>query len=86
MLSFQEIGSAAMLSRRRAGLANKKVIISLPGLENAVRLAMTKLVLPELGYWRGRRRGRGREGSGLRAQGSGLRALDAGRRERVGRR
>ena len=50
MLSFQEIGSAAMLSRACAGLAKKKVIISLPGSENAVRLAMTKLVLPELGH------------------------------------
>jgi molybdenum cofactor biosynthesis protein B len=50
MLSFQEIGSAAMLSRACAGLVKKKVIISLPGSENAVRLAMTKLVLPELGH------------------------------------
>ncbi len=50
MLSFQEIGSAAMLSRACAGLAKNKVIISLPGSENAVRLAMTKLVLPELGH------------------------------------
>jgi len=50
MLSFQEIGSAAMLSRACAGLAKGKVIISLPGSENAVRLAMTKLVLPELGH------------------------------------
>jgi molybdenum cofactor biosynthesis protein B len=50
MLSFQEIGSAAMLSRACAGLANRKVIFSLPGAENAVRLAMTKLVLPELGH------------------------------------
>lgn len=50
MLSFQEIGSAAMLSRACAGVVQKKVIISLPGSENAVRLAMTKLVLPELGH------------------------------------
>lgn len=49
-LSFQEIGSAAMMSRACAGLAKGKVIISLPGSENAVRLAMTKLVLPELGH------------------------------------
>jgi molybdenum cofactor biosynthesis protein B len=50
MLSFQEIGSAAMMSRACAGLAQGKVIISLPGSENAVRLAMTRLILPELGH------------------------------------
>jgi molybdenum cofactor biosynthesis protein B len=50
MLSYQEIGSAAMLSRASAGLARGKVIVSMPGSENAVRLAMTKLVLPELGH------------------------------------
>jgi molybdopterin adenylyltransferase len=49
-LSFQEIGSAAMLSRACAGLARGKVIVSLPGSENAVRLGMTRLVLPELGH------------------------------------
>lgn len=49
-LSYQEIGSAAMMSRACAGLAKGKVIISLPGSENAVRLAMTRLVLPELGH------------------------------------
>jgi molybdenum cofactor biosynthesis protein B len=50
MLSYQEIGSAAMLSRASAGLARGKVIVSMPGSEHAVRLAMTKLVLPELGH------------------------------------
>jgi len=49
-LSYAEIGSAAMLSRAFAGTAQKKIIISLPGSEHAVRLAMTKLVLPELGH------------------------------------
>ncbi len=49
-LSYQEIGSAAMLSRACAGLAKGKVIISLPGSENAVRLGITRLVLPELGH------------------------------------
>ena len=49
-LSFSEIGSAAMLSRACAGLVNGKIVISLPGSEHAVRLAMTKLVLPELGH------------------------------------
>jgi len=50
MLSFQEIGSAAMLSRAVGGLAKGKVILALPGSEGAVRLAMTKLILPELGH------------------------------------
>lgn len=49
-LSYQEIGSAAMLSRASAGLANGKIILSLPGSEGAVRLAMTRLILPELGH------------------------------------
>jgi len=50
MLSYQEIGSAAMLSRAVGGLAKGKVILALPGSERAVRLAMTKLILPELGH------------------------------------
>lgn len=50
MLSYQEIGSAAMMSRATAGLASGRIIIVLPGSENAVRLAMTRLVLPELGH------------------------------------
>jgi molybdenum cofactor biosynthesis protein B len=49
-LSYQEIGSAAMLSRASAGVARGTVIFLLPGSENAVRLAMTKLILPELGH------------------------------------
>jgi molybdopterin adenylyltransferase len=50
MLSYQEIGSAAMLSRAVGGLAKGKVLLALPGSEAAVRLAMTKLILPELGH------------------------------------
>ncbi len=50
MLSYQEIGPAAMLSRASAGTCRGRVIVSLPGSEHAVRLAMTKLVLPELGH------------------------------------
>jgi molybdenum cofactor biosynthesis protein B len=50
MISYQEIGSAAMLSRAVGGLARGKVVLSLPGSEAAVRLAMTKLILPELGH------------------------------------
>ena len=49
-LSYEEIGSAAMLSRACAGVARGTVIFLLPGAENAVRLAMTKLILPELGH------------------------------------
>jgi molybdopterin adenylyltransferase len=48
MLSYQEIGSAAMMSRACAGTIGAVVVISLPGSEKAVRLAMDKLVLPEL--------------------------------------
>jgi molybdopterin adenylyltransferase len=50
MLSFQEIGPAAMMSRASAGLAAGHIVISLPGSEAAVRLAMEKLLLPELGH------------------------------------
>ena len=49
-ISFQEIGPAAMLSRAVAGTAGRKAIFVLPGSENAVRTAMTRLVIPELGH------------------------------------
>jgi len=49
-LSFQEIGPAAMLSRATAGLYRGKMVFSLPGSEGAVRLAMERLILPELGH------------------------------------
>ena len=48
MLSYDEIRAAAMLSRATAGTVGRKVIFVLPGSENAVRLAMLKLILPEL--------------------------------------
>jgi len=50
MLSFQEIGSAALLSRALAGLAGGRVVFVLPGSRGAVRLALERLVLPELGH------------------------------------
>jgi molybdopterin adenylyltransferase len=50
MLSFQEIGTTAMLSRATAGIATGRVIFTLPGSTHAVRLAMTRLILPELGH------------------------------------
>jgi molybdenum cofactor biosynthesis protein B len=50
MLSYHEIGSAAMLSRAVAGVAAGHIVIALPGSEAGVRLAMERLVLPELGH------------------------------------
>lgn len=50
MLSYQQVGAAAMLSRACAGLAARRIVIALPGSEAAVRLAMETLVLPELGH------------------------------------
>lgn len=47
-LSYEAIGSAAMLSRALAGAIGDKVIFCMPGSTNAVRLAMEKLILPEL--------------------------------------
>lgn len=46
-LSFQEVGSAALMSRALCGTARGKVIVCLPGSEQAVRLALTKLLIPE---------------------------------------
>jgi molybdenum cofactor biosynthesis protein B len=48
MLSYQEIGPAAMMSRATAGTVRGKAIFILPGSQNAVTLAMTRLILPEL--------------------------------------
>jgi molybdopterin adenylyltransferase len=50
MLSFQEIGSAAWLSRALAGTVRGALVFVLPGSPNAVRLALERLVLPELGH------------------------------------
>jgi len=50
MLSFQEIGAAAIMSRATAGTVGRKAIFVLPGSPAAVRLAMTRLILPELGH------------------------------------
>jgi len=49
-LSYQEIGSAAFLSRAMAGIAGGKIVASLPGSPDACRLAMEKLLIPELGH------------------------------------
>lgn len=50
MLSYTDIGPAAMLSRATAGTARGKFVAALPGSESAVRLAMSKLLVPELGH------------------------------------
>lgn len=50
MLSYQEIGAAAILSRALAGIANGRLIVALPGSPDACQLAMEKLLLPELGH------------------------------------
>jgi len=50
MLSYEEIGAAAMLSRAVGGLAGSTVVLTMPGSTAAVRLAMEKLILPELGH------------------------------------
>ncbi len=50
ILSYQDIGSAAMMSRAVAGIAGDTVIFSMPGSKSAVELAMGKLILPELGH------------------------------------
>ena len=48
MLSYQEIGAAAMLSRAQGGVVQGRVLFSLPGSPNACRLALDKLIIPEL--------------------------------------
>ena len=48
MLSYEQIGAAAMLSRATAGVYRDRVVVSTPGSTNAVRLAMERLILPEI--------------------------------------
>ena len=50
VLSYEEIGPGAMLSRAIAGLYQSTLIFSMPGSSNAVRLAMEKLIAPELSH------------------------------------
>jgi molybdenum cofactor biosynthesis protein B len=50
MLSFEEIGAAAMMSRAVAGTVGGCVVVSMPGSTAAVELAMRRLLLPELGH------------------------------------
>jgi molybdenum cofactor biosynthesis protein B len=50
VLSYQQIGPAAIMSRACAGLTAGRIVVCLPGSEAAVRLAMEKLLIPELGH------------------------------------
>jgi molybdopterin adenylyltransferase len=50
MLSYDEIGSAAMLTRACAGTIGRTIVFALPGSQHAVTLAMNKLILPEMGH------------------------------------
>lgn len=50
MLSYQEVGAAAMLSRAQMGIHARRIVVSLPGSPNACRLALEKLLIPELGH------------------------------------
>jgi molybdenum cofactor biosynthesis protein B len=56
MLSYQQIGSSAMMSRATAGIAKDKLIFAMPGSTAAVELAMTKLIVPELRHLLGQMR------------------------------
>jgi molybdenum cofactor biosynthesis protein B len=48
LLSYEQVGAAAMLSRATAGIYRNRVVFSTPGSPNAVQLAMEKLILPEI--------------------------------------
>jgi molybdenum cofactor biosynthesis protein B len=50
MLSFKEVGAAAMLSRSLAGTVGSKLVVALPGSPAAVRLAWQELLAPELDH------------------------------------
>ncbi len=56
MLSYQQVGAAAMLSRAAAGLVGTQAVFLLPGSPKAVALAMEKLILPEAGHLLGQAR------------------------------
>jgi len=56
MLSYQQVGAAAMLSRAAAGLIGTKAVFLLPGSPKAAALAMEKLILPEAAHLLGQAR------------------------------
>lgn len=51
VLSYAEIGAATMLSRAFAGVIGRTILFVLPGSPNAIRLALEKLIVPELGHF-----------------------------------
>lgn len=50
MISYQEIGAAAMFSRATAGVYRQTLVVSMPGSPNAVKTAMEKLIIPEINH------------------------------------
>jgi molybdenum cofactor biosynthesis protein B len=50
MLSYEQIGAAAMLSRATGGLIGRTVVLTMPGSRAAVELALKEIILPELGH------------------------------------
>lgn len=50
LLTYQEMGSSAIMSRATAGIIKGRCVFSIPGSEHAVKMAMDKLILPELGH------------------------------------
>ncbi|HEU4370756.1 MAG TPA: MogA/MoaB family molybdenum cofactor biosynthesis protein [Methylomirabilota bacterium] len=50
VLSYEQVGAAAMLSRAQMGVHARRIVVSLPGSPDACRLALEKLLLPELGH------------------------------------
>ena len=50
MLSYEQIGPAAILSRATGGVIQGKIVLTMPGSPQAVQLAMNKIILPELGH------------------------------------
>jgi molybdopterin adenylyltransferase len=49
-ISFDEVGGAAIMSRATAGVARGKLIFCLPGSRNAMKIALTKIILPNIGH------------------------------------
>jgi molybdenum cofactor biosynthesis protein B len=50
MISYKEIGSAAMMSRASAGLINKKIVFIVPGSPSAIATAVKELIMPEISH------------------------------------
>jgi molybdenum cofactor biosynthesis protein B len=50
MLSYQEVGAAAMFSRATAGVYHNTLVFSMPGSPNAVQVALEKLIIPEINH------------------------------------